>query len=452
MATSMTNEAESSLHDYPSRIRAWSMVGLLVLVAVIATLDRGILSLVIDPVRHALAISDFQVSLLQGLSFSLFYATIGLLLGLGADRVRRVRLLTLGIVFWSLATIAAGLSTGFGSMFMSRLVVGMGEATLGPCCISLICDLFQPLQRGRPMGLFIMGQAVASGLSVMLTGSILRHLPHGLLIDLPQRFSTPVSLEAWRVAFIITGLLGLLIVPLLLAAPEPRRMESVSTSQRKSAAQSLRLLSARSKILTPLLFGFASMSAGFYATLAWGAVSITRRFSIQTVQVSPILGSFSVVFGIVGPLLAGMLADRVMRQTGSRSRLRLLLIMPLLTVPTMLAPFAPAMPVSAVCIAFMMVAYPATSTVFFSVLQGVVPNEVRGFTIALCGFINAVIGATCGPLFLAFLTAHGYAGQAATAFSLSTTLLLTTTLGLLLFFAASMSNSNEARTPVPVEA
>jgi MFS family permease len=411
---------------YPPRRHAWSVLLLLVLVAVVATLDRGVLSLVIDPIRHDLSISDVQISLLQGLSFSLFYATVGLALGFYTDRTQRCRLLAFGILLWSLSTIAAGFSTSFTSMFLSRLLVGMGEGTLGPCSISLIADLFPPARRGRPMGFFLMGQAIASGISILLTGAILRHLPHDLVLG-------TFSLHPWRVVFIVTGLPGLLVAPAILGLREPVRQERALLQTRLTLRQSLRLLDERRSVLMPLYLGFAAVSAGFYSTIAWGAVSITRHYGIKITQVTGLFGPASIVFGLAGPLLTGFLIDRIMSRGGASDRLRLLVVTPLLAIPAIACAVMPSAPLAILCVASMMGAYPASSTTFFSVLQGSVPNELRGFTISLCGLTNAVIGATGGPLLLALLSEHVYSGPAATAQALSTTLIVAMILGFSLF-------------------
>jgi hypothetical protein len=134
-----------------------------------------------------------------------------------------------------------------------------------------------------------------------------------------------------------------------------------------------------------------------------------------------------------------------MVRRGANYRLRLLVVMPALAIPAMACAVMPTAPLGTLCIASMMGAYPALATVFFSALQGSVPNELRGFSISLCGLANAVIGATGGPLLLALLSEHVFAaaGGGATADALSATLAISMVLGALLFALA------HARAPVP---
>ncbi len=438
----MSQSSDAMALTYPSSTTAWRVTVLLVLVAIVATLDRGVLSLVIDPIRHDLAISDVQISLLQGLSFSLFYATVGLALGLCTDRVARCRLLALGILLWSLSTIAAGFATNFGWMFLSRLLVGMGEGTLGPCSISLLCDLFRPANRGRPMGFFLMGQAISSGISVLLSGAVLRHLPPDLILKLPN--GGVLGLHPWRVVFIVMGLPGLLVAPLMLAVREPVRQEKLVQGAKLSVGESLRFLARRRRVLLPLYVGYACVSAGFYSTIAWGAVSIARHYGINIVQVTGLLGPANIAAGLLGPALAGMLVDRIMVRHGAAYRLRLLAMMPVLAIPAMACALMPTVSTGTLCVATMMGVYPAFSTVFFSTLQGSLPNELRGFSISLCGLTNAMIGATGGPLLLAMLSEHVFAGPAATANALSATLAISMFLGAVFFALALPHGAQQA--------
>ena len=155
---------------WPSRWQAWLTIGLLFLASIVSVIDRQILSVVTDPVRAELAISDVQISLLQGIAFGLFYATMGVWLGLVADRTNRRNLIIFGIMLWSVATLGGGIAANFGQFFVSRMLVGLGEASLSPAAISLIADLFAPGKRGRPIGVFLMGQAVANGIALSFAG------------------------------------------------------------------------------------------------------------------------------------------------------------------------------------------------------------------------------------------------------------------------------------------
>src|SRR3984893_18991338 len=112
---------------YPSRRYAWPAVPILMATAVLSYTDRQVLSLLVDPIRSDMGISDTQISLLLGTAFAVGYGTAGIPLGYLADRISRRNLIFAGVCVWSLGTIACGFSRSFGEIFTSRIVVGLGE-------------------------------------------------------------------------------------------------------------------------------------------------------------------------------------------------------------------------------------------------------------------------------------------------------------------------------------
>src|SRR3984893_6007920 len=167
--------------DYPPRGYAWVVVAILIGTAILSYTDRQVLSLLVDPIRADLGISDTQVSLLLGTAFAVVYGIAGLPLGYLADRTSRRNLIFCGVLIWSIGTIACGLSQSFGQLFAGRLVVGLGEAVLSPAAISLISDYFPPSRRGTAVGCFLSGIAMGSGASILIGGGVLHVGDHGRL-------------------------------------------------------------------------------------------------------------------------------------------------------------------------------------------------------------------------------------------------------------------------------
>ena len=137
---------------YPRRPYAWTVVAILIATAVLSYTDRQVLSLLVDPIRGELGISDTQVSLLLGTAFAVVYGIAGIPLGFLADRTSRRNLIFAGVVVWSCGTLACGFSHSFGQLFAARIVVGLGEAVLSPAAISLISDYFPPVAPGHGGG------------------------------------------------------------------------------------------------------------------------------------------------------------------------------------------------------------------------------------------------------------------------------------------------------------
>src|ERR1700745_2814716 len=107
--------------DYPPRGYAWAVVAILVATAVLSYTDRQVLTLLVDPIRADLGISDTQISLLLGTAFAVVYGFAGIPLGYLADRTSRRNLIFCGVIVWSVGTVACAFARGFGQLFAARL-------------------------------------------------------------------------------------------------------------------------------------------------------------------------------------------------------------------------------------------------------------------------------------------------------------------------------------------
>lgn len=213
---------------YPSAGRAWWAVALLCAAAIISYSDRQVMSLVVDPIRRDLGISDVQIGLLIGTAFALIYGIAGVPLGYLADRTSRRNLIAAGMVVWSAATVYCGFARSFREMFCARLLVGLGEAVLSPAAVSLISDLFPPARRGVALGAYFTGVSVGIGSAVMIGGALLHGINAGwaggtFLAQLPP----------WRAVLVLIGVPGFLGALLMLTFREPLR----HTNEVEPAAQ-----------------------------------------------------------------------------------------------------------------------------------------------------------------------------------------------------------------------
>src|ERR1700761_3595466 len=191
--------------DYPRRGYAWTVVAILIGTAVLSYTDRQVLSLLVDPIRTDLGISDTQISLLLGTAFAGVYGIAGIPLGLLADRTSRRNLILAGVLVWSSGPSACGLSHTFGQLFTGRLVVGLGEAVLSPAAISLISDYFPPARRGIAVGSFLSGIAMGVGAAILIGGGVLHFVQIGALADTPL-----ATLSPWRLVLLLIGAPGFL--------------------------------------------------------------------------------------------------------------------------------------------------------------------------------------------------------------------------------------------------
>ncbi len=180
----------------------WGMVAVLSIAAVIAYIDRLILSVLFVPLSHDLALSDTQASLVQGASFAVIYAVAGVPLGLAADRWNRRLIVIAGVAIWSAATIACGLADTFAELAAARILVGVGEAALVPAATSMIGDGVRVERRGFALSIFVMGQMLGGALAVT-AGGVLFDLAQGGSFD--GVFS---CIESYGHAFVARGVVA----------------------------------------------------------------------------------------------------------------------------------------------------------------------------------------------------------------------------------------------------
>ena len=159
--------------NYPNSKYAWYMVVMLTIAYILSFVDRYILGLLIEPIKADLGLTDTQIGLLLGFAFAIFYATMGLPLGYLADRKKRTWLVAAGIAVWSAATAASGLVKNFAQLFIARMTVGAGEATLSPCAMSMISDSFPPEKRGKPIAFYTAALSLGAGIASLISAGVI---------------------------------------------------------------------------------------------------------------------------------------------------------------------------------------------------------------------------------------------------------------------------------------
>ena len=268
-------------------VASWTLF-LLFLANVLNVGDRMLLGVVTEPVRHDLRLSDTQMALANGLLFVLFNLIAGLFIARLVDRGNRVRILTLGIAAWSLATAATGFASNFSTLALARLGVGIGEATAFPAVMSLIPDLFRPQVRGTAVGVFQSSSFIGIVGGTVLAGVLAAAL-------------------GWRPMFIVCGLAGMVLATLVvLTVREPSR--EVPLDPTANDGGWLAGMAAGLKRVTtipgfvPLALGFG-VSAMMGAVLgAWGPAFLHRSHGVPLREVGIVIGPAVGVGGLAGTL------------------------------------------------------------------------------------------------------------------------------------------------------
>lgn len=179
----MNSEARAG--EGPSGAYAWYVVAVLLLAYTLSFIDRMILSLLVGPIRADLGISDTQMSLLMGFAFAIFYSVLGIPLGWLADRGSRRGLMVAGVAAWSVMTAICGLTRSYVGLFLARIGVGVGEATLSPAAYSLLGDYFPREKLGRAMAVYSIGVPLGSGIALVAGALVVRFVTEGPPMVLP---------------------------------------------------------------------------------------------------------------------------------------------------------------------------------------------------------------------------------------------------------------------------
>jgi MFS family permease len=256
-------------------------------------MDRQILAILKPAIKAELGLSDTQLGLLSGPAFTVFFATLGVPIGLWADRVRRTSLVTVALFLFSGMTALSGLARSFGSLLVARIGVGVGEAGTNPASHAMIADLYPPEKRSRAMAMFGLGLHVGLLLG-LLVGGLVSH-----------RYG-------WRMAFLAAGLPGLALATVTyLTVKEPARL---SGEHRRGPVEGTALTEmAREMWANPalrhLVAGAALAGAIALALLNWLPTFLARSHGLPAGPSGVALALIVGLGGGAGTWAGGWLAD-----------------------------------------------------------------------------------------------------------------------------------------------
>jgi MFS family permease len=412
------------ISDQPFSPRyAWYVVLVLMLCYALSLIDRQILSLLVTPMKHDLRINDTRIGLLQGLSFALFYTLAGLPLGRLADSCSRRRIITAGVVAWSIMTAVCSLARNFSSLFLARMGVGVGEAALSPAAFSLIADSFPRNELGLALSVYSMGIYVGSGLAMIVGGSVVQGLSHRPEIALPVLG----TIASWRATFLVVGLPGLIVALLTLTIREPQRRSLLLSASDHAVDPSfhevLQQFRRRVRSVAGISLGMVFQAVSGYAFLAWGPVFFQRTYGWTVGQSGRTLGVLTLIFGCLGMYTGGGLCDRWQRRGIAEAPLRVGVFSAAGTAivfPLALLVGHATWTTVVLAAAIFLLALPIGSS--YAALQLIFPNQLRGQVSALFLFTLSLGGLSLGPLVPGLLTDYLFRNEKMIASSLAITI------------------------------
>lgn len=294
---------------------AWYALSLLTIVYVLNFLDRTLIYLLFTPIKAEMHLTDTQLALLGATSFAIFYTLLGIPFGRLADRVSRKRLIAGGLAIWSLFSGLTGFTTDFWTIFFCRLMVGVGEATLGPAALSLLSDYFPPRVRATVQAIYSSGIAIGAGVAFLFGGQI------------AQAFG-------WRWAFYLLGFPGLFFAVLVLLLKEKPRGQTETAAPVYSRNDWKVLFTSRPLIY--LYLGYALFGLAANSLSIWGVTFFTRVHKLDLATIGWWGGILSIVAGVPGTVFGGYVADRL-RRRGRGGRMFFSALAALLAIPFWLA-------------------------------------------------------------------------------------------------------------------
>ena len=381
--------------------RSYALVVLL-LVYTVNFLDRQIVTILAEPIKNDLGISDTQLGLLTGLAFGVVYCGLGLPLARLADKANRVWIISGSLAVWSACTVLCGRATNFPTLVMARMGVGIGEAGCTPTAHALIADYTPKAQRASALAFFSMGTPLGGLLGLAMGGVI-------------------ADAFGWRAAFLVAGLPGLILaLVVLFTLREPRKAMSQAAVEaagavRMSFMATLRYLSAKPTFWYMAFgaatkafigYGHAPFTASYFLRMHGPEVAqLASQFGLKPLGFMGLaLGMLLGVFGTISSWAGGWIADRF----GARD-LRAYASVPavasLLSIPF----FCAAMAVDSVpwALALLIPSYLLGGLWYgpvYASAQGLVPPQMRATSASIVLFIINMVGLGFGALVVGALS------------------------------------------------
>ena len=367
-------------------MQAYRLLFFLTLLNLLNFIDRQLIASFANFIVPDLGLTDTQYGFLTSLAFILFYSIMGLFMGALADMVNRPRLIAFGVVLWSIFTAISGMAKGFISMMIPRMFIGVGESILTPTSMSLLSDSFPSSRLGFASGFYYMGVPVGVGISLLIVGYL----------------GEPLG---WRNCFYILGAIGFVMgLMMLLFKDRPRKSSSLDTSTTNETLAFSSILKTLKKALMNSPALVLTIAGGVFYHIVLGAAVFEQLWYAQEKNfdrssIAQITGIISVVAGISGNLLGGILSDLWQSKT-NQGRPMFLFWACLIMLPIFIV-FRYSEPNSILFWVGVTLGYFQLGLFYgpvFSTVQELVPIKIRATIVAFLILMLNLVGLTFGSL------------------------------------------------------
>ena len=384
----MSSSGALAINDFSGTYKRYAL-GVLTLVYTMNFLDRGLMSLLLQPIKEDLHLSDTQLGFLTGIAFGLFYATLGLPIARWADRGNRVNLTAIAIGLWGLTVMACLFVTNFVQLMCARMAAAVGEAGCMPPTYSLVGDYFpSAAERPRAMAVYMLAGPAASLASYIVGGWL-------------------NELYGWRLTFFVMGLPALAIAALVkMSLREPRlqfRGTPIEASPSVGFTHVVRALwrqpSARHLSIALVLLFFMGYGIG-----PWYAAFLIRSHGMTTAQLGLSLGLIFGITGIVGTLLGGYVTSRWLAGN-ERLQMRVCSVTIGLLFPGLVAFLTvPKATHALFALALLSIVWALCFGPVYALMQRLVPDAMRASALAVLMLFSNLLGMGLGPQIVGILS------------------------------------------------
>lgn len=388
---------------------AWYALAVLIIATVLGSIDKVILTLLTEPIRQTLSLSDTQLGLLQGAGIVLFTGIATLPLGWLSDRYDRRVVLAACVVLWSAATAMRGTAMDYGVLFVASVGLGVGEAGLTPITNSMIPDLFPRAQRVLANAVFALSAIFGSALGALLGGTIV-HLTNDLRPWLPVSMQ---QLEAWRLTFFVLACAGIPVTFLVLsirrtprggvqeAKPGTPAAPSAGAAATTTLRQHLRL---HWRTFAGLVVGVGLTGVGLSSLGTWLPIVTARTYGVTPVQMGQGMGLAFLCGTVAGGLLGVLSMRYVQPRMGPAAALRLIMLGNLsAALMSTLLLFTSSANHNFMLLGLLVVPLIGSAVLLPNVLQDAAPPHLRARTIAMLTMASLPFGVV-GPLVVGMLS------------------------------------------------
>jgi len=433
-------------HQWPRRGYAWYVVALLMALYLCSFLDRNIITLLIEPIKQDLGLSDVEMGMLYGLAFAAFYTTLGLLAAGMADLWNRPAVIAAGVVLWSLATAACGLAANYAQLFVARMLVGVGQAALSPAAYSLIADYFPPRARLQATATYATGLYLGIGLASLTGGLVINWVAGGGSATLPFLG----TLQGWQVVFVVVGLPGVALGALTLASVrETTRVGEAAEGGAGARAFVRYLTGTRRKLYLTHFLGFSCQVTYSYSFGAWTPSFLIREYGWTPAQTGLGLGAVTLLTAPLGVYLGSVAARALRRRWPRDAEIRVGIAVALTALPFAAAfPFAPNAALALALIGLTQFLISMPFGISPAAMNEVTPNRFRARIIAMYLFFINLIGLSLGPVGVALLTERVFGSPERLPLALATMAVCTMPMAAIVLKFCARAYRQVARGPI----